>query len=509
MAAPDAAPPLWLDAAGRPSPDAQVALGLLQRADAQGLDPRDYDAEALAAMASRLRAAAPSPAGEATGFERRLNAATVRYLHDLHEGRVDPRTIGFHMAVPDDRHDFPAIVRDAVLRHDLAAVVASYEPQIDQYAALRRELARYRGLAAGPPLELGPPPRGARSVRAGETFADVAPLQRLLVALGDLAPGSVPPGTVLYEGPLVDGVRRFQSRHGLAADGVLGLRTRQAMAVPVANRVRQIELALERLRWLPHLDPGGFVVVNIPIFRLVAWEPAAAGAPPDRRAAPQLAMGVIVGRALDRETPVFADEVEEVIFRPYWNVPASIVRGEVLPAVARHPGYLERHDMEIVDGPGDDARHVATSAQSLALLRDGKLRLRQRPGPANALGLVKLVFPNASNVYLHGTPAPELFQNARRDFSHGCVRVEDPVALAEWALAGEAGWDRARIVAAMNGRGQLRVRLGRPRQVILFYVTAIVRSDDHTIHFADDIYGHDGGLERALAARADARRQLP
>lgn len=500
-ATPAAAMPQWLDVGGRPSGDAQIALELLQDAATHGLDPRDYDAEPLGAEAARLRAAAPPASDESAAFDSRLSAAMVRYLRELHEGRVDPRTIGFRVAAPDDRHDFAAILRDAVLRHQLAATIASYEPQLDQYGALRRELARYRALAGGPPLELPAPARRAPSVHAGDAFADLAALVRLLVAVGDLPADAVTPANGVYDGALVDGVRRFQSRHGLTADGVLGARTRQAMAVPLSSRVRQIELALERLRWLPHLDPGGFVVVNIPAFRLVAWGPAPEGAPPDRRGGPELTMAVIVGRALDRETPVFGEQMEEVIFRPYWNVPSSIVRGEVLPALRRRPGYLARNDMEIVDGPGDDARAVAVSPHSLALLRDGKLRLRQRPGPANSLGLVKFVFPNDANVYLHGTPAPQLFQSARRDFSHGCVRVEDPVALAEWALAGEGGWDRARIEAAMNGSGQLRVRLRRPRQVILFYVTAIVRADDGSLHFAEDVYGHDARLDHALTRR--------
>ena len=189
-----------------------------------------------------------------------------------------------------------------------------------------------------------------------------------------------------------------------------------------------------------------------------------------------------------------------MIFRPYWNVPLSIARGEMLPALARNPSYLQRHDMEIVAGPGDDARPVATTAANAALVRQGKLRIRQRPGPSNALGLVKFVFPNDANVYMHGTPAPELFRRPRRDFSHGCVRVEDPVALAEWALAGEDGWTRERILAAMNAARSSRVELRRPIQVILFYVTAVVSSEDGTVRFAEDIYGHDARLDRALSA---------
>jgi murein L,D-transpeptidase YcbB/YkuD len=154
--------------------------------------------------------------------------------------------------------------------------------------------------------------------------------------------------------------------------------------------------------------------------------------------------------------------------------------------------------MEIVSGPGDGAQPVALSVESLAALEHGILRVRQRPGPKNSLGLVKFVFPNDYNVYLHGTPAPQLFRQARRDFSHGCVRVADPVALAEWALKGQQRWTRDAILAAMNADRPSQVTLTRPIQVILFYVTAAVMPEDGTIHFAEDIYGHDAKLDRAL-----------
>jgi murein L,D-transpeptidase YcbB/YkuD len=212
-------------------------------------------------------------------------------------------------------------------------------------------------------------------------------------------------------------------------------------------------------------------------------------------------MGVIVGRALNTQTPVFAEEMRYLIFRPYWNVPSSILRKEILPTLARDPDYLRRQDMEIVSGPGDDARPVAMSEESMAGLRRGTLRVRQRPGPKNSLGLVKFVFPNDLDVYMHGTPTPQLFGRARRDFSHGCVRVEDPIALAQWALQDQPQWTRDRILDAMHATGSQRVSLTRPIQVILFYVTAVVMPEDGTIRFAEDIYGHDAKLDRALAKR--------
>jgi murein L,D-transpeptidase YcbB/YkuD len=295
-----------------------------------------------------------------------------------------------------------------------------------------------------------------------------------------------------YEGPIVEGVRRFQARHGLEPDGVIGKSTLAALGTPLAWRVRQIELSLERLRWLPDLRDQRFVAINVPMFRLWGWN----SIPPS--GAPSFTMGVIVGRALSTQTPVFVEQMREVIFRPYWNVPGSILRNEVLPAIERDPNYLQRQNMEIVRGQGDDADPVEATAENLTRLRQGALRVRQRPGPRNALGLIKFVFPNEENVYMHGTPAQELFARSRRDFSHGCVRVEDPVALAQWALEGVPDWDRDRMLSAMAGSQSIHVTLARPIQVILFYTTAAVMPEDGTIWFADDIYRHDARLDRAL-----------
>ena len=368
--------------------------------------------------------------------------------------------------------------------------MAELRPQLGQYAKLRDALARYRVLAADGTLSQLPV---AAPTKRGEVHCGGVALHRLLRALGDLPADAAPPFDC-NDATLVDGLRRFQTRHGLAADGVIGRVTLAALNVPIAHRVQQIELALERLRWLPDLGARPFVGINIPMFRLWAWDPAApAGA--------SISMGVVVGRALNTQTPVLSDDMRYLIFRPYWNLPRSIMRTEVLPALTRDPGYLQRNDMEIVRGAGDDAQAIAANDENLAGLRQGGLRLRQRPGPKNSLGLVKFIFPNDANVYLHDTPAPQLFGRARRDFSHGCVRVEDPVALAQWVLKDQPRWTRERIEAAMAGTSSLRVDLTRPLPVVLFYMTAMVMPADQTLHFADDIYGHDTRLARALASR--------
>jgi murein L,D-transpeptidase YcbB/YkuD len=250
---------------------------------------------------------------------------------------------------------------------------------------------------------------------------------------------------------------------------------------PSSMHVRQIELAMERLRWLPDLNGSRLLVVNIPMFRLWTFEEDRADG------TPSIEMNVIVGRARTTRTPVFAAELRSVVFRPSWNVPDSIVRNEILPALGRDPRYLEKHDMELTRS-------------------GGRVSVRQRPGPGNALGLVKFVFPNPHNVYMHATPVRELFGRARRDFSHGCVRVEDPVTLAVWALADEGGWTREQVVAAMESTTTEAVVLRRPVRVVLFYTTAVYMADTGTVRFADDIYGYDARLEKALQAGREGLR---
>lgn len=460
-----ASAPRWLDETGRPRAVAREALALLAAAPEDGLDSRDYDAAGLAARR-------PDAAWAAA-----LEVALRRYLLHLHGGRVTPRDLGFAVvAAPLDTAELSRRLDAALEAGALAPLVDALRPPIAQYRLLRAALARYRTLAAGPALEALPATVG---VRPGADYPGAAALRARLLAFGDLpAEAAGDAAAPLYATPLVEAVRRFQARHGLEADGVLGRATLAALGVAPAARLRQIELAMERLRWLPPRGDRPLVAVNIPMYRLWAWD---AG---QDDAHPALTMGVIVGRALRHRTPVFVGQLREVVFRPSWYVPRSIVRDEILPALARDPSYLARHDMELRQVPGEALP-----------------RVRQRPGPDNALGLVKFIFPNEADVYLHGTPAPQLFAQARRDFSHGCVRVEDPVALARWVLRGLPGWDRAAVVAAMEGGATRVVDLPEPVPVLLYYLSALVDPQDGSLRFAADVYGHDRVLEHALAAR--------
>ncbi|WKB55522.1 L,D-transpeptidase family protein [Eleftheria terrae] len=469
----------WLDGQGRPSANATAALALIEHAAAEGLEPDDYRPEVLA---GKPLADAPEE------WDVALSLGMLRYLRQLHFGRVDPRTLGFRLPAREHEHDFAAGLDEALRQEQLPAAAQALVPPLAQYRGLRDALQRYRAVAA---QQAAMGWSGPLPADAGEAAA----LSRVrLQALGDLAPAPLStdaPGHV-PDAALAAAIRRFQIRHGLPPDGKLGTATRAALDVPPARRARQIELAMERLRWLPHLQGRPFIAVNIPMFRLWTW-PAA------------LEMDVIVGRAVKTQTPVFTEDMRYLVFRPYWDVPASILRQELLPALRRNPSYLARQDMEIVSGAGDQAQVLPAGPDTLALLERGLARVRQRPGPKNALGQAKFIFPNDHNVYLHSTPAPALFGRSRRDFSHGCIRVQDPVALAQWVLQDQPSWTRARIEAAMANDGPLRVDLNRSIPVIVYYVTAAVMPQDGGLHFAEDLYGHDRRLEQWLQAH-QARR---
>jgi murein L,D-transpeptidase YcbB/YkuD len=273
---------------------------------------------------------------------------------------------------------------------------------------------------------------------------------------------------------------------------VLDSATVAEINTPFERRVRQIELALERLRWLPPIGPHRFVVVNIPAFQLFAFDSVGG------TGAPTLSMRVIVGKALDTRTPVLFEQMRYVEFRPYWNVPRSIALKEILPLLQGDASYLKSNDMELV-GPRDSVAGSEATADLLQRLGRGELRVRQRPGARNPLGSTKFVFPNSAAIYLHGTPRTDLFALTRRDFSHGCIRLEDPMTLALWVLQDQPRWSRKRIAAAQESTATTRAWLTRPVPVIVFYTTAVAAPDGSAWFYAD-VYGHDRQLDEALQA---------
>lgn len=477
---------LW-SAAGAPTRQARDAIDALAAAGEDGLAPADYDPDALRALADSLARHGVDDAAVRARFDVLLSRSLVRFLADVHLGRVPSDSLGFR---PDDHAAFdPAhLTRDASRSTDVAAVLATAEPPFAEYDPLKRALATYRALAADPTLRA--PHATSRPLRPGDRYDDAPALRHLLMALGDLAASPDTSGGV-YDSTLTAAVASYQRRHGLAPDGIIGAATMTELRTPLADRVRKIELSLERLRWLPERVPPRVIIVNVPAFQLYAFENDST------LRQPALTMRVIVGRARGRYgTPLLAATLRQVVFRPFWDVPLRIARHELVPQLRRDPGYALRDSFEIV-ARGDDSRRYPVDPQALDRVAAGSLRLRQRPGPDNSLGLIKFVFPNPYSVYLHGTPAHELFARSRRDFSHGCIRAEDPVALAELVLAGQDTWNRAAIETATNGDRTLTVDVARPFAVYVLYFTAVV-GPDAAISFYPDLYGNDAALARTL-----------
>lgn len=482
----------WFDQ-GRPTAQAIEAITLLSAADSDGLVPEDYNVAFLrhAFYPAMDGAAVPSPT--IAQLDVILTMSMEHYLRDLRQGRLDPKAVRQHFKAPAFGYfDTATYLSSALAADRLSEAVRLAAPGIPLYAHLRDALAKYRNLPDRAAWESGLPPLPGKKVEAGQTYTGIAMLARRLIALGDLPAGIAVPER--YEGVLVQGIRSFQQRHGLLVDGILGSATLKQLEIKPVQRMRQIELTLERLRWTPLLQAPRMIVVNIPEFVLRAYEVK------DGQLDMQAQMKIIVGRALNTRTPVFDEDMRFIEFSPYWNVPLSIVRSETIPQLRRDPTYFERQGFEFVTKSGTPL--VTLSQGNIEALERGELRIRQRPGPRNALGDIKFIFPNNQNIYLHHTPAPELFNRDRRDFSHGCIRVEDPIALAKFVLYDEPEWTEAGIRDAMSGIASKTIRLRQPVRVLITYSTVIVKNGK--IYFFPDLYAQDALLDKALRQRVGA-----
>jgi murein L,D-transpeptidase YcbB/YkuD len=459
--------PVWVSAKGV-APRAQELEAARQGVLADGLDPSSYDlkpAEPLQPREGRswnpLRRRVP--AAQLAEAEVRYAAAYLKLASDLLVGRVEPAKVDPHwfgqyrLSAPE------RLLERAVATKSVEASLSELVPRHPQYATLRQAMQRYRDIAArgGWPTGFKPAP------------VDAAALRARLAAEGD-----VPAGTAASAGgtgldpALREGLKRFERRHGLVPDGRLDPEVVRELNVPVATRLRQIQLNLERWRWLPEHLGERHVIVNLPSFSLAAID--------DGRIS--LSMRVVVGKT-ENPTPIFSDRMTHVVFSPYWNVPPTIAKEEIRPALMRDPAYLYRNDMEVVR----DSRVVSPWSVDWEA---GGYTVRQRPGAKNALGQVKFIFPNNFDVYLHDTPADQLFATNERTFSHGCVRVEKPEELARWVLRGQEEWTPERIQAAMRAGREKHVAVKDPIPVYLVYATAWVEGDG-SVSFRDDVYGHD------------------
>ncbi len=489
----------WFDA-GRPRNTAWTAVDLLLKAPDDGLDADDYDAGGLRQVLTALEGGTSLPEADLASLDGALTNALQRFLSDLHFGRLPPKAVRENGGAASlDRFDPAAILRAALAANRLADVVTDAAPAQLPYTSLREALRRYRELADDPtrskawktPL----PALAARKLEPGQPWAGVPLLAARLAALGDM------PATTAgarYDGAVVEGVKAFQARHGLLADGVIGRDTLAQLAVSPAERVRQIGVNLERLRWTPQQRAARMIVVNVPEFALRGY------AQEDGQPKAKVQMKVIVGKSLDTRTPLFAEDMRFIEFSPYWNVPPSIAQAELVPRLRRDPAHFTDQGFEFVAG---DGRVLTTlSDENLEAVMRGQMRIRQRPGPKNALGDIKFVFPNNDNIYLHHTPSTQLFARARRDLSHGCIRVEAPVELAKFVLQDQLDWSETRIREAMERGKSATLRLKEPLPVVITYRTAVAKGGK--VYFFPDIYGRDAQLDEALRKVAGPLRPV-
>ncbi len=482
---------------GKPTSQATALIQLFDDAAKKGLRPEDYDASRWPQLVQDLKGFGTSTSDDAqtkvAQFDAAMTISAMRYLSDLHVGRINPQALNFDIDVPGKRaaFDLPSILDHQIVdADDLPSEVAKLEPQNPMYKATEDALPKYLELAkqqAQQPAAQLPP--AAKPVSVGGRYEDVAGLYARLQIEGDAAGGATPQG---YDQSMAEAVRRFQARNGLTADGKLSQATIDALNEPMATRVQRLSDTLERWRWLPDEYQQPRFLVNLPEFIVRTYDD-------DHNLA--FKMKVVDGEANGHDTPMFVRHMRYMIFRPYWNLPTSIVKKELMRHVSSGgAAYLERNNYEVVNNKGE-----AVSGWNAEDLEHSRYLVRQKPGPKNSLGLVKFMFPNEYDIYMHSTPEINLFNLTRRDRSHGCVRLNDAEKMANWVLNGQGDWDADKIHQAMFGptdgsepENNKQVNLPKPLPVVITYMTANA-DEDGTVHFFKDIYGYDKQLEDALA----------
>ena len=436
-------------------------VGALCRADQEGLNPGNYNINAL----GRLHSAGYTKDGlqdeerakRLAQLDVALTYAFLTYGNHLTNGYARPQW--------DTRADTIRMddqLQKALSEGTLREVLTELLPAHEQYRKLKEVLAAYRRLA-----ESGGWP-------AIKDPNDSTTLARRLAASGDLqtAEETAPEN-------IVSAIKKFQARHGLAASGKVDGSTMNALNVPLEQRIRQLEINLERWRWLPTQLGDRYIMVNVPAFELQAVE--------NGRVA--LRMPVVVGQEY-KPTPLFSQKMTYIVLNPSWNVPAQIAKDEILPVLMTDSSYLERNRMEVVS---TETREVVESSEidwESVDPEDFPYRIRQQPGEENSLGRIKFMFPNQFDVYLHDTPAQDLFKKRRRDFSHGCVRVSKPFELAAWVLEGKDDWNPDALQQATMTDEEKTIKLDHPLPVYILYWTSWVE-DNGTVSFREDLYEQD------------------
>jgi murein L,D-transpeptidase YcbB/YkuD len=462
--------PIWLatDATGGItfSPAAEKIVSLFQNAEAEGLRPSDY----LTPDIDLSRARSGDPAALAA-LETAFSGAVLRYANHIHNGRIVPQSVSANLDIAPKPIDQAALLERLAKSADPAPILAELEPKHPEFQALKAALATFGTTAPNRPTPIDPGP----VLRPGAQDQRV-PAIRARLQVADIS-------STLYDPDLVTAVETFQQNLGLEADGIIGPATIAAFNGGNATRREDILANMERWRWMPS-DLGEFnVFVNIPEFRL--WV--------QRNGVPEYTTRVVTG-TVKNQTPIFSDNIRHLVVNPYWNVPSSIIKGEIAPAVLRNPGYIDKQNMDLLyNGTPVSPWQVDWSQVSTSYF---PFKVRQRPGPGNSLGQIKFLFPNKHDVYLHDTPSKSLFARSLRAFSHGCVRVEDPMAFADALMANEARISRSSL-EAMFGPTERWVNPETKIPVHLAYFTLRVEADGSIRSFGD-VYGHNEKLIAAM-----------
>ena len=486
--------PAWIRD-GQPTSQAVELIKILQDADREGLLAEDYDASRWADRMTLLKG--PHERDDEAHFDAALTVCIMRYVSDVHIGRINPQNMGFEFDVSHKKLDLPQFVQQRLVNGlDLRSELAAVEPPFPSYQRLRAALLHYMELQKGGDgekvLDVG-------GVSPGGQYAGIAGLTGRLRLLGDLPDSvTVPPDSKIYEGPLVDAVKHFQGRVALKPTGELDYKTVVEMNVPLSDRIEQMRLGLERYRWLPYQFKQPPILINVPEFRLYAF---------DEKNEVGLTMRVNVGEDYNHQTPMFENNIQYIVFRPYWTPTPNILRNEIIPDIEKNPS-LQENGLELVSASGKVISSGNVTPAMLQQVRAGNLTVRQPPGPENGMGLVKFMFPNQHDVYIHDTPASlDMFSEAtegeegelKRVASHGCIHVQEPAKFAAWLLRKNPDWDLERVDKAMHdGRDNLRVNITPPIPVLIFYMTVVVE-ENGDVRFFHDIYDHDRTLKLELA----------
>ena len=470
-------------------PQSQALLNRIREAEQEGLNPARYDLSRVDALLEEMQEAGeeerPLPTEKIKEMDSFLSRIFLTFGSHLLKGQVDPGQVHSRYGIRSETVSWPEILSTALETKEMDAALETFRPKHPDYVALKQALRLHREIkdkGGWPEIQEG------ATLRNGDHNDRVTLLRSHLIASGDLEEASEQEDSFFFDDQLEKAVRGFQKRHGCKADGVVGHETRAALNVTVEQRIRQIQLNLERWRWLPRDLGERYILVNTANFELQVKE----------KARSVMRMRVISGKK-QRPTPMLSGTMTYLVLNPFWNIPHKIAREDIFPRIKKDPGYLVRENIRVFESWEPEAPEL--DAESIDWERitkwDFSFKLRQDAGPRNALGQVKIMFPNKFAVYLHDTPSKNLFQREMRDLSSGCVRIEKPVELLTYLFRDDSTWSRERFLHEIEGRERRIIALKDPVPVYLLYWTAWV-DEEGTVHFREDHYGRDRSLERAL-----------